>query len=173
MNTYEILRKLGTAAVISALALGSTQAADYSAGATANVITPLTIVEDVVMHFGDISGGGTAGTVVLATDDSRTVTGGAQVLASGAGAAGQFTVTGGTGLVYAISFSAGSLDVAGGGLPMVVNTFTTNGFTGTLTGGNETFAVGATLQVGANQPPGAYSTAFGAGSSYTVTFNYN
>ena len=57
---------------------------------------------------------------------------------------------------------------------MTVDTFTHTS-TGLLTGGTEIFQVGATLNVGANQPASVtpYSTGNAGGSPYTVTVNYN
>lgn len=172
MNIRKKLIKLGALAATTGLAFTSANAIDYNATAIATVVDPLTINEDAIMNFGTISGGANIGTVVLAPNGSRTVTGDAQILAAGAGAAGVFTVTGQSGLPYTLSFTAGSLDDGvGGGAPMAVDTFTTTNFTGTLAGGSETFQVGATLRVGANQANGNYSTATN-GTPYTVTFNY-
>ena len=54
---------------------------------------------------------------------------------------------------------------------MVVNAFTSSTLSGTatLTGGTDVLTVGATLNVGAAQPAGTYTSATG----FTVTVNYN
>jgi hypothetical protein len=60
--------------------------------------------------------------------------------------------------------------VASGSNTMSVNAFTSNpDGTGTLTGGTQTLKVGATLNVGASQAAGTYTSA----TPFTVTVNYN
>ena len=164
--------KSSALAVLIALLATSAQAVDYQATATAEVVAPLTINEDQAMDFGFVFGGATLGTVVLDPDDnSRSVTGGTQALAAGPGTAAQFTISGANNATYALSFTAGSL--VGPGAAMAVNGFVTEtGFTPLLSAtGTQTFKVGATLSVGANQTPGSYTTV--GGTPYTVTFSYN
>jgi len=60
--------------------------------------------------------------------------------------------------------------VTSGSDNMTVDAFTSNpDGTGTLTGGTQTLKVGATLNVGANQAAGTYTSA----TPFTVTVNYN
>ncbi len=150
----------------------STQAANTTATATATVAVAIAIVKNVDMQFGTIAGGGAAGTVILATDGSRGVTGGTTTLASGPGAAGDFTVSGQAAATYSITLPAdGVVLLAGIGPDMGANTFISlPAVTGLLDGlGNQTLLVGATLSVdtGAIQTAGAYTDTF------TVTVNYN
>ena len=50
----------------------------------------------------------------------------------------------------------------------------TNPVGAVLTGGTSDLTVGATLNVGANQPAGAYSSSNAGGSGdFTITVNYN
>jgi len=81
-----------------------------------------------------------------------------------------FTVGGEPTFTYSISVAGDPLTITSGGNTMTVVTFTTDPTpTGTIgAGGTETLTVGATLNVGANQPSGLYT-----GGPFTVTVNYN
>ncbi len=148
----------------------SAQAADGTATASATIATAISIANVADMNFGTIAEAG-AGTVVLATDGSRSVTGGVSTLASGPGAAADFIVTGQPSATYAITLPA-SVSLTGPGPAMTADTFVSSPTpTGTLSAGpgTETVLVGATLNVAAGQTAGAYST----DSTFNVTVNYN
>ena len=149
----------------------SVQAASTTADAFATVALALTIVKNADMQFGTISESG-AGTVVLATDGSRTTTGSASILASGPGAAADFLVTGQPSATYSITLPAnGTVSLTGPGAPMAADNFTSLPLaTGLLSAGpgTETLLVGAELSIAAGQVDGLY-TALG----FTVTVNYN
>ena len=139
---------------------------------TATSIVPLSISETVPMDFGTIAGGLVPGTVVLSTGGSRSASGDVQLLATGPGSAATFSITGEPGQTYALSYGNGVL-ANGGGAQMSVSGFTDNA-PGTIPGSSsDSFQVGATLNVGSNQPAGNYSTTGGGGSPYTITINYN
>jgi len=85
----------------------------------------------------------------------------------GAGGAGLFTVTGAA-LVDTITLPLdGTCTVISGRNSMAVDGFIRNPLVGSLVGGPETFNVGATLTVGADQPIGTYL------GTYPVSVNYN
>ncbi len=150
----------------------SATATALSGTANATAFSPLGIVENVAMNFGTIAGGSIAGTVVLDTGGGRTPSTEVQVLTSGPGNAATFQVSGEPGKVYSLFFGDGILANAGG-QQLGLTTFTHTA-SGTIPGsGVETFQVGGTLSIGANQPAGTYSTANGGGSPYTITVNYN
>jgi hypothetical protein len=150
----------------------SNQRARASSRTVASVFAPLTITESVAMDFGVVAGGQTSGTVVLDTGGGRIATGGAQTLVTGPGTAASFQISGEPNLSYTLSFGNGVLANAGGQQITLTN-FTDNS-SGTLpAAGTDTFQVGATLNLGANQQAGAYSTANGGGSPYSVTISYN
>jgi hypothetical protein len=75
-----------------------------------------------------------------------------------------------------ISFTDGQLVGPAGSAPMTVDTFTDNltngagGGTVTLLTASVLMAVGATLNVGAGQVAGSYTTT--GGTPYTITVNY-
>jgi hypothetical protein len=127
------------------------------------------------MNFGNIAVNNTAGTVVLpaaAGVPVRTVTGGCTLPATaGTVSAASFTVTGTTGYTYSITLPA-SASLTGPGPAMTADTFVSSPTVaagGVLTGGTQTLYVGATLNVGASQTAGTYTTP----APFTVTVNYN
>ena len=138
----------------------------------ATSIVPLSVTELTPMSFGTVAGGPAPGTAVLGFDNSRLATGDAQLLAAGPGTAASYQLTGESSLTYSVSFSDGTLANVGGQL-MTVTTFTHNGSGIVPAAGVETFQVGATLNIGPNQPAGTYSTSIGGGSPFTITINYN
>ena len=173
MRTQTNLKRLALAICAMGIFVGSAQADTVNGRADAVVIEPLSITENISMDFGTVAGGPAIGTVVLDVAGARTTTGDAEIIAAGAGAAGDFTITGQASQAYTLSFSASATLATGLGPTMTADTFTDNSL-GTLpAGGSETFQVGATLNVGASQAAGNYSTANGGGAPYTVTVNYN
>lgn len=175
MYTYNKLVKVGLVVVIASLYSTTATAASVNGQADATVVAPLTLTENIAMDFGTISGGTAAGTVVLSTAGARSTTGDAQTIAAGAGAAGDFTINGENALTYAVSYTNGVLsDGAVAGNNMIVNGFNDNS-TGTTSGANQIFQVGATLNLGATQAAGTYSTTNTGtgGAAYTITVNYN
>jgi len=150
----------------------STRSRRARADVFATSFVPLSISETVPMDFGTIAGGPFPGTVILNTGNGRIATGDAQILAAGVGVAASFQVSGQPNQVYALVFGSGTLANTGG-QQMSITSFTDNSL-GTLPGaGTETFQVGATLNLGSNQPSGLYSTAIGGGSPYSIIINYN
>ena len=171
MKTNRILFRLIAAFIAVGQAGTIANAASTSGTASAVVEAPLTVAQDAEMNFGTVTGGATPGTVVLDTAGARTVTGGAQVIALNPGSAGIFTITGEAGRTYVVTFSA-SATLSDGSNTMTVDSFTHNS-SGTLVGNSESFQVGGTLNVGANQISGSYSTTNAGGSPFTITVNYN
>ncbi len=149
------------------------QAASTTATATAVVATAIGIAKTVDMSFGTIGATATAGTVVLATDGSRTCTD-VDCLSGSPGAAASFDVTGEGANTYSITLPSVAVPLIGPGSPatdMDATAFSSNPASpGTLTAGAQTLLVGATLAVAiaATQTPGTYTSA-----GFTVTVNYN
>ena len=161
---------IGLAAVLPSNA----QAADATATATATVATAIGIANTVDMSFGTIAAGGSAGTVILATNGSRTTTGGTSVLTGNPGAAASFDVTGEGTNTYSITLPSAAVTLTGPGSPatdMDATAFVSlPDTTGVLTAGAQTLLVGATLAVAnsGTQTAGTYTSA-----TFTVTVNYN
>ena len=164
-------------AIASILIAGSTASfaqATATASASATIITPITIVKNVDMNFGNVAVSATiAGTAILAPAGTRTTGGAGGVTlpaTTGTVAAASFTVSGQANYTYAITLPS-TTNITSGGNTMVVNAFTSSpATTGTLSSlGSQTLNVGATLNVNAAQAPGTYTNATGV----PVTVNYN
>lgn len=135
-------------------------AATTSATATATVYVALTITKTADLNFGGLLPGAAAGTVTVNPDGTRTGTGVTLVGGSTFGAA-TFALSGQPNASYTIALPS-SITITDGTNTMTVDTFTSNpSGTGQLdASGSATLRVGATLKVGANQPPGTYSGTF-------------
>ena len=172
MNRKVIVMSL--AAAFSAHFSSVAMAASIDGNATATVIEPLSITEDVVLDFGTVSGGPAPGTVTISPAGARSTTGDAQVIGTD-GNAGQFTIDGEGGQAYTLSFVGTATLENAAGDTMTADNFTDTS-TGTIPGGpgasSETFNVGARLNLGADQNSGDYTT-IGRGSPFTVTVNYD
>lgn len=144
------------------------------ATASATIVTPLAITKTVDMNFGNLAVNNTPGTVALsaALAPTRTPGGGVTLMAGGTVAAATFTVTGLIGSTYSIVLPAdGTVLLTGAGTDMTLTNFVstpTVAAGGDLTTGTETLYVGATLNVGASQAAGTYTSA-----NFDVTVNYN
>lgn len=150
--------------------------AQYDASATssadATIISPINIEKGADLSFGNIIASGTPGTVTVDNADARTQTGGATFPSvPGIISSAEFTVTGLSGSAYSITLPADNaitlIGPGGAGTDEMDLTDFTHNATETLTGGTETFKVGATLQVGADENAGAYTATF------DVIVNYN
>ncbi len=138
--------------------------------ATATIVGPLALTKVSDMNFGTIAVTGTAGTVVLGTDNSRTAVGPALVPPAN-GVAASFTVSGEVSRTFSITLPAnGAVTLINGANTMAVNAFQHSmGANPALNAsGAAAFTVGATLTVGAAQAAGVYNSA-----NFPVTINYN
>ena len=162
----KLLIAAGAAALTAGIYSSAVSAATVTANAAANVITPLSISETNGINFGDVSVGTTGGTVVLDTTGGRTVTGDAEAVSGGTVLSGAYSVTGEGTKAYSITFPL-TATISSGGNDMTVNGFNHDaGATPALSGGADTFNVGATLNIGASQAPGNYT------GTYTLTVDY-
>ncbi len=142
------------------------QAADASTNATAAIVVAIGITKTADLDFGSIVPSGSADTVAVSAADARTC--GGELTCDGGVAASAFEVTGGSGLAYAVTLPAdNAVSLTGAGADMDLTGFVvSNGGTGTLTGGTDSFTVGAVLNVGAAQAVGNYN------ATYNTTVNY-
>jgi len=142
-----------------------------TATATATIVAPIAITKDVDMNFGNVAVNATPGTVVLAPNGTRSVTGGVTLPANtGTVAAASFTITGTTGYTYTIAIVGAPLIVTDGTNNMTVTLFTSTPTSpSTIVAGDNTLNVGATLNVAGSQVAGVYASP----SPFTVTVNYN
>jgi hypothetical protein len=162
------------AIIMIAFSVNSFGQVNATASATATIVAPITILKVTDMNFGNVVTSAATGTVILAPAGTRVAAGGASILVAQPGTvtAATFTVGGTAGFTYAITLPASvTIDDAGPGAAMTVDAFTSTPTpTGTIGGGGtDALSVGATLNVGANQVAGVYTTA----APFTVTVNYN
>ena len=168
------LNKMVLAAIVLvATATNVNAQATATASATATIVTPISIVKDVDMNFGNIAvQAANPGTVTLPPTLAavRTKTGGVTLPAvTGTVTAAKFTVNGTSGYLYNITLPSSAVTLSDGASHTMDATSFVNSAAGTLTGGTEDFYVGATLAVAAAQTPGVYTTA----TPFSVTVNYN
>ncbi|MGF6847105.1 hypothetical protein QFZ51_002340 [Chitinophaga sp. W3I9] len=159
--------------VFAALTTNAFAQETASATATATIVTPISIVKDVDMNFGNVAvQSTTGGTVVLTPAGVRSATGGVTLptTATGTITAASFTVTGTGSYSYSITLPSTALTITSGSNTMTVTNFTSDpSGVGTLTAGTQTLNVGATLNVSAAQAAGTYVSA----TPFDVTVNYN
>lgn len=181
MNTKMSKLALAIGALVMAGgAMAQSTATTNDATANATVIAPITIAKNLSLEFGNVVAG--AGTVTIAAaDGTRTNT--PPTLSPGATQQGlvraaTFDVTGEGTSTYAITLPATAVELTQTGTPtnkMTVTAFTVAagatgsvaGTVGTLAAGAGVLNVGATLNVAAAQPAGAYT------GTYAVTVAYN
>ena len=174
------LRRLTIAAAAVAGLCAPAQAADFGGTAEVVVVQPLTLVKTGDLDFGRMLSGTTGGTVTInPSTNARTTTGGVTPVGGGAQRA-TFQGAARVGLIVTITGSnTATLARAGGGATPLNATLTrtfgsgvnvvTLPLVGTVTvvaAGVQTYYVGGTLTVPANQPAGDYS------GTFTLTVNY-
>ncbi len=137
------------------------------------MVSPLSLVKDSDLNFGNLIAGTAAGSVVVDPDSNRTVSGGTTE-AAGTVSAARFQGLGVGGQRVSVRMPNGSttLNRIGGGAPMnmrdmifeVDNAVTlgrgNSGQHRLIGSGSFTVRVGGTLDVGANQLPGTYTGTF-------------
>lgn len=154
-----------------------TTAAIASTNVQAKLIVPLSITETSSLHFGTINIlGGEAGTVVLPPDSTTRIFDGvvgSAVAPLATNAA--YTVSGTKNVSYGVSLPSSITVIEAGGDAMTItnlkarfNTTSQDSTTSTLdVNGTDSFKLGGTLVVTANQIPGTYT------GSFNVSVDYN
>jgi len=153
----------------STISFGQGNTSSATANAGANIITPIgiTVDEGSQLQFGDLIATSTSYSVTIAPAGTRTSTGNAAFFTETGYSAVSFTVTGEAGASYNITLPTEIL-LEGAGDDMALTNFIDNkngsssisGTTGSYEAGSDSFTVGATLTVGANQAAGEYSATF-------------
>lgn len=177
MTNSDALRRAAIAAAAAgALAGVPAAAAQHQGQAEAVVLRPLSLVKVEDLDFGSIISGPTGGTVTInPVTGARTTTGGVTP-AGGLPQRAVFQGTGGFLLLTVSGSTSVTLTRIGGGASPITASLAravSNGGGGiTLLGatlfpsGVQTYYIGGTLNVPANQPPGDYS------GTFTLTVNY-
>jgi hypothetical protein len=144
-----------------------------SASISATIVNPIGITKKVDLSFGNLYAGTSSGTVILDPAGNRSATGGVTLpSAAGTVTAASFDVTGEDSYSYTITLptTAYITSVNSGSETMLINNFISSpSQTGKLNSGIQTISVGATLNVGAVQPPSEYKNDKG----FVVIVNYN
>ncbi|MEN8169275.1 MAG: DUF4402 domain-containing protein [Pseudomonadota bacterium] len=145
------------------------QAATAIATADANIVSTISVATRNGLGFGDISSSAVAGTVIMTPSGSRSTTGGTTINSAIAGSAAAFDIAGDANASYSITLPASVVLSDASSNIMVVDNYTSSPtLGGVLDGsGQQTLYVGATLNVGSNQPFGAYT------GLISVTVEYN
>ena len=144
---------------------------DADCDATATLIIPISIANDVAMDFKTVAASATAGTVVMAATAGAalTPTGGCTVI-SGTPTAGKFTVTGEGTQVFTITLPSSASTLTGSvSGDITVDTWTCSEplTTAALVGGTLVFYVGGTLNIGVDEVAGTYT------GSFNIIVDYN
>ena len=146
--------------------------------ASARIFKPITLtLSNGGLNFGDIFADATGGTITLDPQaDSRSTTGPA-LASTGTVSSALFTVGGKRNAAYAITLPAnGTVTLTGPGTPMPVSftasvnggvpAFAATGLIPNAPGATQTFRVGGTLTLGANQADGDYAGTFNVMVAY-------
>jgi len=166
---------IAVATAIAALC-GPAHAADLGGTANAAVVRPNTLIKTDDLDFGTLISGPTGGTVTInPLTNGRGAIGGATLVGND-GRRAVFQGTGGIFLITVSGSTSATLTRAGGGAPAMTATLvraaSTSGGGIALLGGTllpsgvQTYYIGGTLNVPANQPAGSYS------GTFTLTVNY-
>ncbi|WP_243286177.1 DUF4402 domain-containing protein [Geothrix terrae] len=148
--------------------------------ASARIYVPISVsLTNGGLSFGDIFASTTGGDVTLDPQNNTRTSTNPTLGTTGSVSAAEFKVTGKRSATYAITLPAdGTVTLTGSGTPMPVSKFTASvagaAATTTATGllpsaanASQTFTVGGTLTLGANQTDGDYA------GTFNVTVAYN
>lgn len=170
----------GALLLAAPVAFAQSSASVANVPVTARIYKPITLtLSNTGLSFGDIFADTTGGDVTLNPQTDLRTTAGPVLATTGAANSALFTVGGKRNATYAITLPAnGTVTLTGPGAAMPVKTFMAsvavgapaNPATGLIpntAGGTQTFKVGATLTLGANQVDGDYA------GTFNVTVAYN
>ncbi|MCI5043249.1 MAG: DUF4402 domain-containing protein [Aquisalinus sp.] len=153
------LTKLSAAVAVIAMSIGQASAADVDVSAGAKIIAPLQLSNATALYFGTIAPSLTdADTVVVSPSGAKTC-GVELTCLSDDHTAAQFNVTGEPNRSYTIQLPD-TIQISNGSETMTVDSFTGSKAAGTLASGTDSFSVGGTLEVAANQASGEYTGTF-------------
>jgi hypothetical protein len=170
------MKRLATLAFVTlgltlgSYAFGQGNTATATAMASATIITPISISKITDLNFDSVITGPCTGTVVYDTTGVRTASGCATLGSGSFVTVATFQVGGQVSATYNITLPSSPITIYDSvSDAMTVDTFVSDpSGMGALDGnGNQIILVGATLEVGANQPTGVYSGFF----DVSVTYN--
>ena len=160
MNTPKSILVAGLTAFVAAPLAHAGSAGETG---TANIVAPLNVTSGSELDFGDVAPDlSAAGTVEIQTDGTKVCGNGITCFDTTPATVATFSVSGFDGSVYNIVIPS-TIDLEGtdtaDGHSMTA-TLVASKSTGILTGGSDSFSVGGTLTVGADQAPGSYAASF-------------
>ena len=164
------------AATASAALCEPAFAADTNVTVNAAIVRPNTLIKTDDLDFGSLISGPTGGTVTVNPVTNARTSGGGVTLVGSSARRAEFLGTGGIILIFVSGSTSVTLTRAGGGAPNMTASLTRAASTGgggiallgatLLPSGLQTFYIGGTLTVPANQPAGDYS------GTFTLNVNY-
>jgi hypothetical protein len=156
-------------ALIAGTTFAQNNATASDVNAQAQIVSPLTITASSALNFGQIARTTAGGTVILKTDASVDATSTADYISASTTTVPTFSITGESGSSYVVTVPSTDITLTrdSGSETMMVNTFTTSltGNEGTI-GTDDSFTVGATLNVGSTQAVGVYKGTFDVSVDY-------
>lgn len=167
------MKKIVLAAFAAAVAFPAAAAPgdtdDATGTATAVIVAPIAITNTGSgLNFGTIApDAGASGTVEVAFDNTATPTGVVLITGATSPSADEFEVTGESGQAYTIDIDPDVTLTRQGGTETMTTSLSAESSGDTIGDGNDVFAVGGTLTVGAGQMAGTYE------GDYTVTATYD
>lgn len=142
-------------------------AATTSSNSHAQILTAITITNDVQLEFGNIVASAAAGTVTVSPAGVRSALLGATLASGITATAASFTVTGDADATYAVGLPLTATSIDSGANSMSVDTYTSASTgSGVLLLGTDTLTVGATVHVGISQASGSYTGTFDVSANY-------
>lgn len=164
------------AATASAALYAPAFAADTNVTVNAAIVRPNTLIKTDDLDFGSLISGATGGTVTVNPVTNARTSGGGVTLVGSSARRAEFLGTGGIFLITVSGSTSVTLARVGGGAPSMnatlVRAASTSGGGISLLGatllpsGLQTYYIGGTLTVPANQPAGDYS------GTFTLNVNY-
>ncbi|MEM8616153.1 MAG: DUF4402 domain-containing protein [Pseudomonadota bacterium] len=154
------IKTLALAAAIAAILPAQSLAAEVSSDAGAKIIAPLQIANSTALYFGTVAPSLTAADDVVVSAAGGKTCGSELTCLTNDHTAAAFMVTGEADKTYTISLPSSVTIANGAGGTMSIDQFTGSKAGGTLVSGTDTFTVGGTLNVAANQATGEYTGTF-------------
>lgn len=156
------MKNFSKIALVAGAALFSQQAvaADVETDAGAKIIAPLQIANTTALYFGTIAPSLTADDTVVVNAAGAKTCGSELTCLTDDHTAAAFNVTGEADHSYTIDLPTQIQLSNGADGSMTVDGFAGSQETGTLSNGADSFSVGGTLSVGANQATGEYTGTF-------------
>ena len=167
MTKTNLLKATALSLILCGLA-GNAMAADGTGNATARILAPITVTENIAMDFGGIYADAAGDTITLSAAGAQSALGASTFDLGFTPTQGVFDITGNATYTANVTYSSGDT-LTGPGTAMPLGAFTDDSTAGVITldgSGNATLNVGAALTVNAAQVAGTYT------GTYTVSVNY-